>query len=78
MTYHTFESVKQDAKRTADKKNPIYSEMTLRDYFAAKVLQAQLSMPETAIAISTNKITFQDICGGCYEMADAMLKEREA
>jgi hypothetical protein len=50
----------------------------LRDYFAAKVLQAQLSMPETAIAISTNKITFQDICGGCYEMADAMLKEREA
>jgi hypothetical protein len=52
--------------------------MTLRDYMAAKVLQAQLSMPETAIAISTNKITFQDICGGCYEWADAMLKAREA
>jgi hypothetical protein len=50
--------------------------MTLRDYMAAKVLQAQLSMPEIAIAISTNKITFQDICGGCYEWADAMLKAR--
>ena len=50
--------------------------MTLRDYFAAKVLQAQLSMPEIAIAISTNKITFQDICGGCYEWADAMMKAR--
>ena len=52
--------------------------MTLRDYMAAKVLQAQLSMPEIAIAISTNKITFQDICGGCYEWADAMMKAREA
>ena len=50
--------------------------MTLRDYMAAKVLQAQLSMPEIAIAISTNKITFQDICGGCYEWADAMMKAR--
>jgi hypothetical protein len=44
----------------------------------AKVLQAQLSMPEIAIAISTNKITFQDICSGCYEWADAMMKAREA
>jgi hypothetical protein len=50
--------------------------MTLRDYMAAKVLQAQLSMPEIAIAISTNKITFQDICSGCYEWADAMMKAR--
>ena len=52
--------------------------MTLRDYFAAKVLQAQLSMPEIAIAISTNKITAQDICGSCYELADEMMKAREA
>jgi hypothetical protein len=52
--------------------------MTLRDYFAAKAMQAQLSMPEIAIAISTNKITAQDICGSCYEFADAMLKAREA
>jgi len=52
--------------------------MTLRDYFAAKVLQAHLSMPETHTAISTNKTTFQNVCGGCYAWADAMLKAREA
>jgi hypothetical protein len=51
---------------------------SLRDEFAAKVLQAHLSMPETHTAISTNKTTFQDICGGCYAWADAMLKAREA
>jgi bacterioferritin-associated ferredoxin len=52
--------------------------MTLRDYFAAKILQAQLSMPETIIAISSNKITVQNVCGSCYEWADAMLKARDA
>ena len=52
--------------------------MTLRDYMAAKVLQAQLSIPETIIAISSNKITVQNVCGSCYEWADAMLKAREA
>jgi len=72
MTYHTFESVKQDAKRTADKKNPIYSEMSLRDYFAAKAMQcmyASGSFP-TGIMLDTAK--------EAYEMADAMLKVREA
>jgi len=52
--------------------------MTLRDYFAAKAMQAHLSMPETHTAISTNKTTFQDVCGACYAWADAMLKAREA
>jgi bacterioferritin-associated ferredoxin len=51
--------------------------MELRDYFAAKVLQAQLSIPETIIAISTNKITVQNVCGSCYEWADAMMKARK-
>jgi hypothetical protein len=72
MTYHTFESVKQDAKRTADKKNPIYSEMSLRDYFAAKAMQSMngrrdyLDAPASAIALDA------------YALADAMLKAREA
>jgi hypothetical protein len=72
MTYHTFESVKQDAKRTADKKNPIYSEMSLRDYFAAKAMQSMngrrdyLDAPASAIALDA------------YVLADAMLKAREA
>jgi hypothetical protein len=51
--------------------------MDLRDYFAAKVLQAQLSIPKTAIAISSNQITTQDICGYCYEWADLMMKQRK-
>jgi hypothetical protein len=52
--------------------------MELRDYFAAKAMQAHLSMPETHTAISTNKTTFQDICGGCYAWADAMMEVRNA
>jgi bacterioferritin-associated ferredoxin len=51
--------------------------MELRDYFAVKVLQAQLSIPETIIAISTNKITVQNVCGSCYEWADEMIKQRK-
>ena len=61
-----------------DWKSHGHSGMTLRDYFAAKALQAQLTLPEIAIAISTNKLTEQDFCGSCYEWADAMLKAREA
>ena len=54
------------------------SGMTLRDYFAAKAMQAQISMPETLIAISKKTITSDQVCGSCYEWADAMLKAREA
>jgi hypothetical protein len=74
MTYHTFESVKQDAKRTAYKKNPIYSEMTLRDYFAAKAMQAAI----TGCATRGEVASYSNWAGLAYEMADAMLKEREA
>jgi hypothetical protein len=75
MTYHTFESVKQDAKRTADKKNPIYSEMSLRDYFAAKAMQAVI----TGYATQNKVDSYSDYWAGfAYEMADAMLKAREA
>jgi hypothetical protein len=51
--------------------------MTLRDYFAAKAMQAQLSLPETLLAISKKQITADQVCGSCYEWADAMLKARE-
>ena len=75
MTYHTFESVKQDAKRTADKKNPIYSEMSLRDYFAAKAMQAVI----TGYATQNKVDSYSDYWAGfAYEMADAMLMAREA
>jgi len=51
--------------------------MTLRDYFAAKAMQAQLSLPETLLAISKKQITADQVCGSCYEWANAMLKARE-
>jgi hypothetical protein len=52
--------------------------MTLRDYFAAKAMQAQISVPETLIALGKKTITADQVCGSCYEWADAMLKVREA
>jgi hypothetical protein len=52
--------------------------MTLRDYFAAKAMQAQISVPETLIALGKKTITADQVCGSCYEWADAMLKAREA
>jgi hypothetical protein len=54
-----------------------YNGMTLRDYFAAKAMQAQLSVPETLFALSKKTITADQVCGSCYEWADAMLKARE-
>jgi hypothetical protein len=44
--------------------------MTLRDYFAAKVMQGMLTRPES--------ITLIDDASFAYKMADAMLKARNA
>ena len=53
--------------------------MTLRDYFAAKVLQAVMSSAEMSIIFSKgNKPPSDEIAESCYSMADAMLKAREA
>jgi hypothetical protein len=46
--------------------------MTLRDYFAAKAMQAMLENSECPLAPLT------EIPQACYKMADAMLKAREA
>ena len=43
--------------------------MTLRDYFAAKAMQAYLTAPETGWS-------FDELAGAAYEMADSMLKRR--
>lgn len=45
------------------------SGMTLRDYFAAKVMQALIANPDNT--------TYDFISKHAYEMADAMLAERE-
>jgi hypothetical protein len=44
--------------------------MTLRDYFAAKAMQAMLENSECPLAPLT------EIPQACYKMADAMLKAR--
>lgn len=50
--------------------NEIVGGMTLRDYFAAKVMHAVLSTPKEMQA------TADDIAEMSYEMANAMLKAR--
>jgi len=52
--------------------------MNLRDYFAAKAMQAQLSMPEVFLSLSAKNVTAAEICSSCFEWADAMLKARQA
>lgn len=50
--------------------------MTLRDYFAAKVLQGAM-VNATRIDQISDDILF-NVSQQCYRMADAMLKAREA
>jgi hypothetical protein len=45
--------------------------MTLRDYFAAKAMQAMMSDPNLDMGCNT-------VATLSYRMADAMMKEREA
>jgi hypothetical protein len=53
--------------------------MTLRDYFAAKAMQAYLnddSLEE--LYVTLNKDVKQELSKNAYKMADAMMKAREA
>lgn len=45
--------------------------MTLRDYFAAKVMQYWMTNPMSSMNI-------ENMCKGAYQIADAMMKAREA
>jgi hypothetical protein len=48
--------------------------MTLRDYFAAKAMQGAMS----GCAARGEVIMYSDLAGLSYDMADAMMKVREA
>ena len=50
--------------------------MTLRDYFAAKAMQGQLSILQNVTALAREQIKLEDVCIASYEVADAMLKAR--
>jgi hypothetical protein len=60
----------QAAKDTAN-----HPGMTLRDYFAAKALQA-VPMPQGHM--HDHREVYDRIASHCYKMADAMLRAREA
>ena len=55
-----------------------YNGMTLRDYFAAKAMQGQLSIFENVTALAREQIKLEDVCIASYEVADAMMKARGA
>ena len=48
--------------------------MTLRDYFAAKAMQGAMS----GCAARGEVVIYSNLAGLSYDMADAMLKAREA
>jgi hypothetical protein len=50
--------------------------MTLRDYFAAKAMEAHVVRADVWDAISKEKINPEKICSACYAWADMMLKAR--
>lgn len=56
------------------------SGMTLRDYFAAKAMQAVLLKWPPVLTEDQDAIRrdTEEIARGAYAMADAMLKERQA
>lgn len=62
-----------------DNKSEGYSGMTLRDYFAAKVMQANLSDIETirAMALDAKGPFNEYLAKESNAVADAMLKQRE-
>ena len=51
--------------------------MTLRDYFAAKALQGETACQDGGESVGTwAPDSYATLAKRCYEMADAMLKER--
>ena len=52
--------------------------MTLRDYFAAKAMQSALLAPKPENPVERMDIYARSVAEISYEMADAMLRAREA
>jgi hypothetical protein len=65
-TTHTSEPIEQKEKLKASR---LLDELDLRDYFAAKAMQANRSR-------DSQYETWDDLARDAYEIADAMLKER--
>ena len=85
MSFTTFEQADREAKKREAKRNPFASEMSMRDYFAAKAMQSLIAGSFTDIGqdgIDANRHPFQNVedlmAETSYKYADAMLKAREA
>lgn len=64
-------------KEKVIKKYIVNPGMTLRDYFAAKAMQALISYEHSPERNGEPVVTITDICKDSYTYADAMLKARE-
>jgi hypothetical protein len=53
--------------------NDVYRGMTLRDWFAGMAVQGLFAALPVTNALD---MTYEDVAGKAYRMADAMLKER--
>jgi len=72
MSFTTFEQADREAKKREAKRNPFASEMSMRDYFAAKALQGMLA-ENGGGALANDKLADY-----AYNIADEMLRAREA
>jgi hypothetical protein len=72
MSFTTFEQADREAKKREAKRNPFASEMSMRDYFAAKAMLIYFG-PDAKVI----KKDPDSIASWCYLMADSMLKARE-
>ena len=54
------------------KPNEVFYGLTVRDYFAAKAMQSYLNGDDR------DSFTYDEWAGASYQMADAMIKAREA
>jgi hypothetical protein len=72
MSFTTFEQADREAKKREAKRNPFASEMSMRDYFAAKAMQGLIGGIESG---KEHQIAL--VPSTAYAMADAMLKARE-
>ena len=68
---------KKDKKKKKHDVVESASDMELRDYFAAKALQAHLSIPTTHEGVARKKYSQEDVADACYIWADEMMKARD-
>ena len=73
--------IKSEHKEIAQQYKHYCNGMTLRDYFAAKAMQAMLASPELMVVVTADQVlgenAKQRISNLSYQYADALLKARE-